>query len=92
MSAQSDFKDKLREAATNGYVYKVTESYVKLHRWSPRGYFMNMAGWRIKGIARRVTIRIDKAAAHKQKLDDARARRSSKRSEVYESAAATLNR
>jgi len=92
MSGQSEFKDKLREAATNGYVYKVTESYIKLRQWSPRGYFMNMTGWRIKGIARRVAIRIDKAARRKQKLNDARARRNDKRAEVYESATASLNR
>ncbi len=92
MSGQSEFKDKLREAATNGYVYRVTDTYVKLRRWSPRGHFMHMSGWRIKGIARRVITQIDKAASRKQKLDDARAKRKSKRTELYESAVASLNR
>jgi len=91
MSKLASFKNNLRAASENGYVYKVTDTFVKLRRWSVRGYFATMSNWRIKHIARRVRIKIDRSETRAERNREARAARDIKRGDAYGDAAAAIS-
>lgn len=91
MSRLASFKDNLRAASENGYVYKVTDTYVKLRRWSVRGYFTTMSNWRIRQVARRVRIKIDRSESRTERNREAREARDIKRGDAYGNAADTIS-
>lgn len=91
MSKLASFKNNLRAASEDGYIYKVTETYVKLRRWSLRSYFTTMSNWRIRRIARRVRIRIDRNDSRTERNRETREARDIKRGDAYGDAAAAIS-
>ena len=90
MSALCSFREELRIAAGRGYVYKVTDTYVKLRRWSPRGNFSTMPNWRIRCIGIRVRKIIAAEAQREERRQAEYTARNIKRNDVFEDAAQAI--
>ena len=91
MSALCSFRDELRVAAGRGYVYKVTDTYVKVRRWSWKGYFSTMSNWRVRCIGLRVKKRITVDARRRERSDEVYEARKIKRNDVFGDAAASIS-
>lgn len=91
MSALCSFREELRKAADRGHVYRVTDAYVKIRRWSLRGYFTTMSNWRIRCIGLRIKRRIDAAERRTERSKLAYEARQTKRNDVFGDAAEAIN-
>ncbi len=54
---KSRWIEKLREAKNQGLVYQVTDSYIKLHRWSLTRYFNDISAKRVRAITNTIRLK-----------------------------------
>lgn len=90
MSDLIKFRTELRAAYSNGYVHRVSDTYVKLRWWSIRSYFSTMSAWRARLIGSRIRKRIDVTHSRTEARREANNAHNVKRADAFRNAAASI--